>query len=480
MKALPASSASSFRPGSRVDSSRYLRVSYDHFGALAILSDIFAVVGASVTIGGAYHLLAFGRTGSLAEFLGVGTVSAALTVALMKLKGLYVPDRLSSLRSQVSPIIFIWGCVLLLLLGLSFTLKISEGFSRGYILSLAATAPLLLLFQRYLLGSLMRLVLKYGWLRRRKVVLITDGLKGTAVGDEALYAYDIVGTYVLPAKREAVRTLIGSIINRARGSEAISEILLATDWSRWADVKDMLAELRALPIPVRLIADMVAREVLQHPHRASGGVVTFELQRAPLGSLERTLKRLFDVTLATAALLAMAPLLLAVSILVWIESPGPVLFRQRRGGFNGRAFEILKFRTMRVTEDGPVITQATRQDQRVTRVGRWLRRSSVDELPQLINVLRGDMSLVGPRPHALAHDDQYSRLISDYPHRHHVRPGITGWAQVNRLRGETPTLGLMQQRVDLDLWYVTNWSFWLDLWILLKTVVEVCRSQDAF
>jgi exopolysaccharide biosynthesis polyprenyl glycosylphosphotransferase len=208
--------------------------------------------------------------------------------------------------------------------------------------------------------------------------------------------------------------------------------------------------------------------------------VRFELQRAPLTQGERAAKRGFDIVVAGSGLLALAPFLLAISLAVWIDSPGQILFRQRRGGFNGRAFQILKFRTMHVIEDGSVITQATRHDDRVTRIGRWLRRTSLDELPQLINVVLGDMSLVGPRPHALAHDGQYGALISSYPCRHHVKPGITGWAQVNGLRGETPALGLMKRRVELDLWYVSNWSLWLDLRILVLTVREVLRSRNAF
>jgi exopolysaccharide biosynthesis polyprenyl glycosylphosphotransferase len=233
-------------------------------------------------------------------------------------------------------------------------------------------------------------------------------------------------------------------------------------------------------MPVRLIADATTRDILQHPQQKLGGVVSFELQRMPLTAGERAAKRVFDIAAATVGLMAIAPFLLAVSLAVWIESPGPILFRQTRGGFNGRAFQILKFRTMRVMEDGPTIIQATSNDHRLTRIGRWLRRSSVDELPQLINVLRGDMSLVGPRPHALAHDVQYSGLLSNYPYRHHVKPGLTGWAQVNGFRGETRTVSLMKQRVDLDLWYVTNWSFWLDLRILFRTVLEICRSRNAF
>jgi exopolysaccharide biosynthesis polyprenyl glycosylphosphotransferase len=234
-------------------------------------------------------------------------------------------------------------------------------------------------------------------------------------------------------------------------------------------------------LPVRLIADATASDILQSPQQKLCGAVRFELQRAPLTQSERAAKRGFDIAAATCGLLALAPVLLAISLAVWIESPGhPILFRQRRGGFNGRAFLILKFRTMHVIEDGAMVAQATRHDDRVTRIGRWLRRTSFDELPQLINVVLGDMSLVGPRPHALAHDGQYGELISNYPCRHHVKPGITGWAQVNGLRGETPTLGLMKRRVELDLWYVSNWSLWLDLRILMQTVREVLRSRNAF
>jgi lipopolysaccharide/colanic/teichoic acid biosynthesis glycosyltransferase len=145
-----------------------------------------------------------------------------------------------------------------------------------------------------------------------------------------------------------------------------------------------------------------------------------------------------------------------VALAVRLDSRGPILFRQNRNGFNGRPFRIYKFRSMTVMEDGAVVTQAKRDDARVTRVGRFLRRSSLDELPQLLNVLKGDMSLVGPRPHALAHDDHYSGLLAEYAFRHHVKPGITGWAQVNGFRGETPTIDLMKRRIDLDLQYIAN------------------------
>jgi len=165
------------------------------------------------------------------------------------------------------------------------------------------------------------------------------------------------------------------------------------------------------------------------------------------------------------------------AIAIKLDSRGPIIFRQRRSGLNANEFVILKFRTMTVLEDGPVVTQACRDDLRVTRVGKFLRRSSIDELPQLFNVLRGDMSLVGPRPHALAHDDEYRVHIADYAFRHHVKPGMTGWAQVNGLRGETASFEQMAQRVKFDLWYISNWSLGLDLNILLRTSFEVFRDR---
>ncbi len=173
----------------------------------------------------------------------------------------------------------------------------------------------------------------------------------------------------------------------------------------------------------------------------------------------------------------LSPLLIGVAIAIKLDTRGPVIFRQRRNGFNSLQFVIFKFRTMTVCEDGQQIKQAQRNDKRVTQVGKFLRRSSIDELPQLFNVLIGDMSLVGPRPHAIAHDDEYKRLIAKYAFRHHVKPGITGWAQVNGLRGETGQLNQMIDRIKLDLWYINHWSFGFDISILVRTCFEVFRNR---
>jgi exopolysaccharide biosynthesis polyprenyl glycosylphosphotransferase len=180
--------------------------------------------------------------------------------------------------------------------------------------------------------------------------------------------------------------------------------------------------------------------------------------------------RATDVALAFLALLVLSPLLLLTALLIRLDSRGPALFRQTRTGLNGRTFQIYKFRTMRVQEDGPEIQQARRGDARITPLGRILRATSLDELPQLLNVLCGDMALVGPRPHAVAHDHFYARQIPSYHQRFQVRPGITGWAQVHGARGETPTVEHMQRRIELDLWYVEHRSLALDLKILARTV----------
>ena len=191
------------------------------------------------------------------------------------------------------------------------------------------------------------------------------------------------------------------------------------------------------------------------------------------------IKRALDIAIAALALIVLSPILALATLAVALDSPGPILFCQRRTGLNGKIFPILKFRSMHVMEDGADVTQAGRGDVRVTRIGRILRKLSIDELPQLFNVLAGDMSLVGPRPHAVAHDAYYGAALANYAVRFQAKPGITGWAQVNGARGATPTLDIMQVRIDLDEWYVRNADFALDLLILARTPLAVLRTRNA-
>jgi undecaprenyl-phosphate galactose phosphotransferase/putative colanic acid biosynthesis UDP-glucose lipid carrier transferase len=238
--------------------------------------------------------------------------------------------------------------------------------------------------------------------------------------------------------------------------------------------------LKVLPVAVRLLPDMRVRSLTNYSSSARQRVLAIEIQRAPLTASERSIKRVMDVVLASVALLFFLPVMALTAIAIKLDGPGPVIFRQHRKGFNGKQFIMFKFRTMSVQEDGSIVTQATRDDPRITGIGRLLRSASIDELPQLLNVLIGDMSLVGPRPHALAHDNQFESLLSDYAYRHHVKPGITGWAQCNGARGATPTLNHISERVKLDLWYINNWSLWLDIQIIIKTFFEVLRKRNAY
>ncbi|WP_245447323.1 exopolysaccharide biosynthesis polyprenyl glycosylphosphotransferase [Methylobacterium sp. 17Sr1-1] len=214
----------------------------------------------------------------------------------------------------------------------------------------------------------------------------------------------------------------------------------------------------------------------------AGSAVAARIRPAPAfrPGMGPVAKRALDVVGAALGLVLLLPLFLVVALLIKCDSRGPVLFRQSRIGLGNRPFRVWKFRTMTCCENGSVVRQARRDDPRVTRVGRVLRRTSLDELPQLVNVLFGSMSLVGPRPHAVAHDAQFSGTVARYAERHAVRPGITGWAQVRGCRGETPNAAAMQRRVDLDLAYIEHWSLLLDLLILGMTLREIFRSQAAY
>jgi Undecaprenyl-phosphate glucose phosphotransferase len=277
-------------------------------------------------------------------------------------------------------------------------------------------------------------------------------------------------TITAPAAHDpALQTRACDLVQQIRREQA-NEVLLAFAWSDHDAIRQVAHHLRLLPVRVRLLADLAT----DAPTR------TVDLQRAPPAGMELVLKRVLDLTAGSVLLLFLLPVLLAIIAAVRLDSPGPVLFRQRRIGLHGKPFCIYKFRTMRTLDDGPVVQQACRADARVTRVGAVLRKYSLDELPQLLNVLKGDMSLVGPRPHALAHDVQYCQAIALYAARHKMRPGITGWAQVNGWRGATPQVQMMEQRVQHDLWYIDHWSFWLDIKILARTVVAAWKAQNAF
>jgi undecaprenyl-phosphate galactose phosphotransferase/putative colanic acid biosynthesis UDP-glucose lipid carrier transferase len=291
--------------------------------------------------------------------------------------------------------------------------------------------------------------------------------------------------FLLPSNAEAMTQrsddmkVLTSVSEFVRKNDT-SEILLALSWRDTARIESIREQCKRLPISVRLLPDSQIRSLVNYASSAGQRQLSIEIQRAPLSATERLVKRAIDVTLSMMALTFFLPIMAFTALGIKLDSPGPVIFRQNRKGFNGKQFTMFKFRTMSVQENGHTVVQAVRDDPRVTRIGKLLRASSIDELPQLINVLSGEMSLIGPRPHALAHDSYFETVLGDYAFRHHVKPGMTGWAQVNGLRGATPTVDVIAKRVKMDLWYVNNWSLWLDIQIILKTFVEVLRKRNAY
>jgi Undecaprenyl-phosphate glucose phosphotransferase len=260
----------------------------------------------------------------------------------------------------------------------------------------------------------------------------------------------------------------------------VSEILLAISWHDQARIDFIREQIKVLPVSVKLLPDSQIRTLTNYASSAGQRILSIEVQRAPLSLTERLVKRTLDIVLGFLALVVFIPVLALTALAIKLDGRGPIIFRQNRKGFNGQQFVMFKFRTMKVEENGPTVTQATPSDPRVTGIGKLLRSASIDELPQLVNVLRGDMSLIGPRPHALAHDNYFEKVLEDYAFRHHVKPGMTGWAQVNGLRGATPTVDLISRRVKMDLWCINNWTLWLDVQILMKTSFEVLRKRNAY
>jgi undecaprenyl-phosphate galactose phosphotransferase/putative colanic acid biosynthesis UDP-glucose lipid carrier transferase len=458
--------------------------SYRTVGFLIALTDLFLIVTASVIAGIGYHALSLGSIGDVREFVAIGVDSGLLFILAIQPTGCYRASNVASSRKRLGELILVWLLVLLIVMASLFLLKTGESFSRASIVLFGFLGLSLLLSSRIVVARKLAGALARGTLQGRRAIVIGDHVELPDTSAFHLlqkYGSREIGRFQLPpgAAGDDLPTkgdldVLDDAIESARKNRA-EIILLAL---RWTDIlrRDLVRErLQVLPLPVFLLPDHFVGSILSLPRRELGSQIGIELQRAPLSDTELAAKRALDLVLAAGGLVALLPLLALVSIATKLSSPGPVIFRQRRYGFNRREFTIYKFRTMKVQEDGSSIRQACRNDVRVTRLGRVLRATSIDELPQLVNVLRGDMSLVGPRPHACAHDNEYAQLIGNYAFRHHIKPGITGWAQVNGFRGETARLNLMKRRVDLDLWYINNWSFWLDLKIIARTCIELAR-----
>ncbi|MGJ4952569.1 exopolysaccharide biosynthesis polyprenyl glycosylphosphotransferase [Bradyrhizobium sp. HKCCYLS20291] len=350
-----------------------------------------------------------------------------------------------------------------------FLLKVSDEYSRGAFLVQFITVCLATLALRGFLISRQQRALQRGELALRRAFIVGDLRQSRGLSQRLRDNGIITVAQFTLAELEqptGARALIDAC--RTAGADDIFVLPTADQMSRMPTFIDHLSQ---LPVAVHVMVPgldglLSASEVVEF-----GNVAAVQIQGRPLSAMDEALKRGFDIALAAMLLVVLAPLLLLVAAAIKLTDRGPVLFRQVRHGFNNEAITVLKFRTMRASLVPEDFQQATRGDPRVTWIGAWLRATSIDELPQLFNVLRGEMSIVGPRPHALAHNRMFEERIPPLSRRHNMKPGITGWAQVNLLRGETDTLEKMQKRIDYDLFYIDHWSFLFDLKIILLTAV---------
>ncbi|SHM93426.1 putative colanic acid biosysnthesis UDP-glucose lipid carrier transferase [Pseudomonas asturiensis] len=260
----------------------------------------------------------------------------------------------------------------------------------------------------------------------------------------------------------------------------IDKVYITLAFSAEPHLRELITGLSDTTVSVYLIPDVFMFELLHARSESINGLASISIFDSPMDGAWSLVKRAEDILLSSLILMLIALPLLLIALTIKLTSPGPVLFRQRRYGLDGRPIMVWKFRSMNVQENGDVVRQATRNDTRITPLGAFLRRTSLDELPQFFNVLRGDMSIVGPRPHAVAHNEQYRKQVSGYMLRHKVKPGITGWAQINGWRGETDTLDKMRKRIEFDLEYIEHWSIWLDLKIILLTLFKGFFNKNAF
>ncbi|WP_407180070.1 undecaprenyl-phosphate glucose phosphotransferase [Bradyrhizobium sp. STM 3562] len=421
------------------------------------------------------------------ESLLISTLDLLVSIGLRQYSRIQTQPRHVFLWNGASGVFLVFSCFL----STTFLLKISEDYSRASVMVQAVSVGFAVLCARAMWFSLLQSAIASGLVDARRVILIGDpghcshfSARAMATGIRTIHSFEfptVTTCPSLPAFPGAIQVPPDAcqLVADCRPLRADDIIILISQ----QDVPSALALASALSdlpvdvhvVPVGSLDLMAVSRITQF-----GDMVTMRIFRSPLTPFNRAVKRAFDLAAAIVGLILVSPLFVIVPLAIKLESRGPVLFRQTRHGYNNEPIRVLKFRSMTVMEDGDNFKPVTRHDPRVTRLGRLLRRTNIDELPQLLNVLVGDMSIVGPRPHATAQNEAFSKLISSFSRRHNVKPGITGWAQVHGYRGDTDTLEKMQRRVEHDLYYIDNWSLLLDLRILLLTLFSREVYMNAY
>ncbi|MBA7642547.1 MAG: undecaprenyl-phosphate glucose phosphotransferase [Calditrichaeota bacterium] len=423
----------------------------------------------------------------LKEYLFVLVPLVIIWPLVFRLFGLYRPHRLSSIMGETWDIIKLSTIAFIVMLAVLF-LVWSQDYSRSVLIYFYVIGIILLISERWLLREMFHVIRRKGYNTRNALIVGAGNLGqtvATKIKDNPWTGIEISG-YVddqIP---------VGSVVSEVRvlgSTDKLAEVIHEHDVDQVfiALPVEQLGKRRAVVdilndevVTVRLVPDIYQGITLNASIEDFDGLLLFNLVDTAAYGWNRILKRTVDIILSAVGIAVTFPVMLMITIGIKLTSPGPVLFKQRRYGMDDKVIWIYKFRSMTALDDGDVIPQATRNDPRLTRFGTFLRRSSLDELPQFFNVLQGRMSIVGPRPHAVAHNEYYRKKIKGYILRHKMKPGITGWAQVNGWRGETDTLEKMEKRIEYDLYYIEHWNIWFDVKIMWLTVWKGFVNKSAY
>lgn len=457
--------------------------------ALALLIrllDMFVILCAGVFV----YWLKFDSLDISSDYQMALLAGVTFAPAVFSFFDIYVSVRGRGLISHFMHLMQALSALMLLLAGLSFFTKTGEHYSRIWFISWMASSLVILIAYRCVLLLLLRFMRTRGMNERVVVIFGADelGARFGSVIQQALWTGFRILNFIdddaanKPAKLCGVPVMqTPADLRNYLKANTVDELWLALPLHAKDRVKEIMYELRHETINIRFVLDVLDLDLINHSIDNVAGFPVLNISASPMTGINRFIKAVEDRVIAAIILVMISPLLLVIALAVKLTSRGPVCFCQDRLGWDGKVIQVYKFRTMyEHTEENGKVTQATAVDPRITPLGRLLRRTSLDELPQFINVLQGRMSIVGPRPHALAHNEQYKESIHTYMQRHRVKPGITGWAQVNGWRGETDTLEKMQKRVEFDMYYINNWSLGFDLKIILLTLFRGFTNQNAY
>ena len=447
------------------------------FSPIVALIDFIIVVGASVLA----HLIRFGSSPMEAKFQALAGSTALLVIFCLTIAGIYDSWRGRQLLTLLKRYTLGLGLSIALLTAFLVFTRTAIEFSRLWLAYMLLFIWIGGVTYRSCYFWFLKNLRRSGKNLRNILVITTDTEHSKATFNKkeiALTGYNIAA-YITVQEMEL--TIHAKNMSSELKKYQAHEVWLNLPLSMGTFIKDVVYELRHQTADIRFFPDFEDTLLLNHKASYTAGHYAIDISCTPLDGINRQLKRTEDIIIGAAIGLLITPICLMIALLIKLTDPGPILFKQRRHGLEGKPFTVYKFRTMKLhTEDEGTVTQAKKNDARVTKIGQFLRRTSLDELPQFFNVLQGRMSIVGPRPHALDHNEYYKDLVESYMWRHKVKPGITGLAQVRGHRGETDTLDKMAIRVECDLAYINNWSLWLDIKIILLTILKGFNNKNSY